>query len=142
MALRRRAGDAQHHGRWAAVPLAGVVSQGVSIDTNTAGERIEIPSEQIEADDLLYRVGSSAPYDVGIRDNDLLIVERRRDGRAATAELVLAEIEERVFVGRWWAKHGRQALMDAGMETIVEDARLRVLGAVTVIVRPTSQLDI
>jgi len=119
--------------------VTGIVSQGAPI-ANVIGERVEVPAEKIEPNEFLYRVGSPAPHEVGLRTGDLLVVERRSDGHSATAELVIAIVEDLAFVGRWWGKYQRRALMDESLEPIAEDARLRVLGVINVVMRPWSQL--
>ena len=116
-----------------AVELTGIVSQGAPI-AKVIRDRIEVPADKIEAHELLYRVGSPAPTAVGLREGDLLIVERR-NGHCATAELVIAALGDLAFIGRWWGKHERRAVMNESLATIVEDARLRVLGVVNVVMR-------
>jgi hypothetical protein len=117
-----------------AVDLAGIVSQGAPI-TNAIRERIDVPADKIEPHELLYRVGSPAPHEVGLRTGDLLVIQQRDDGHSATAELVISTVENIVFIGRWWGKHQRRALFDESLEPIIEDSRLRVLGVVNVVMR-------
>jgi len=64
---------------------------------------------------------------------DLLVVEPR--SHAATGELVIATLENCAFIGRWWAKHGRRALLDGDFQAIAEAPELRVLGAITLVLR-------
>jgi hypothetical protein len=117
------------------VRLAGAVVHGAAIDTSVTGAFVAVPREKLDADDLVYRVARSDLREFGIERGDLLIVEPRPDGEAATAELVLVTLRERAFVGRWWTKQGRRALLDHALAPIVEDDALRVMGAITVIVR-------
>ena len=72
---------------------------------------------------------------LGLADRDLLIVERRPDGNAATGEFVITTLHERAFLGRWWAKHGDRMVLDNDFRSVVEGPVLQVLGAVTLIVR-------
>jgi hypothetical protein len=123
-------------GGMTAVTVTGVVSQGAPI-ANVIGERLEVPADKIEPHELLYKVGSPAPHEVGLRTGDLLIIEQRSDGHSATAELVIATVENLAFIGRWWGKYQRRALMDESLELIAEDARLHVLGVINVVMRPT-----
>ena len=116
------------------VDVTGVVSQGAVIAA-VIGERVDVPADKIETHELLYRVGSPAPTEVGLQKGDLLVVERRTDAHAATAELVIATVDNVVFVGRWWGKHRRLVVMDESLEPITEDPRLRVLGVVNVVMR-------
>ena len=117
------------------VGLAGAIVQGAAIDTSVAGALVAVPREKVDADDLVFRVAHSDLREFGIERGDLLIVEPRPDGRAATAELVLVTLHERAFIGRWWTKRSRRALLDHALAPITEDHDLRVIGAVTVIVR-------
>ncbi len=115
--------------------LAGAIVQGAPIDTSVTGAFVAVPREKLDADDLVFRVARSELREFGIERGDLLIVEPRPDGSAATAELVLATLRENTFVGRWWTKRGRRALLDHTLAPIAEDDALRVIGAVTVVVR-------
>ena len=117
------------------VPTTGVLSQGAPLDKSTLSEEADVPAEQIDAHEYVLRVKGTSLRTFGIEPADLLIIEPRPDGRAATGELVLGQLGERVFLGRWWMKQGRRVLMDAAIQPITEDAGLRVIGAVTVIVR-------
>lgn len=115
--------------------LAGAVTQGATIDTSVTGAFVRVPSGKLDAGDLVYRVARTDLREFGIERGDLLIVEPRPDGNAATAELVLAALHERVFVGHWWTKRGRRALFDHALLVIAEQDELQVLGAITVVVR-------
>jgi SOS-response transcriptional repressor LexA len=117
------------------VRLAGAVLPGAPIDTSVTGAFVVVPGEKLNADDLVFRVGNASLRALGIEHGDLLIVEPRPDGNAATAELVLVTLRERAYVGRWWTKRGRRALLDHALVPIAEDHDLRVIGAVTVVVR-------
>lgn len=119
----------------ATVPLAGNLTQGAAIDVSRLPEAADVPAEQIDAHEYVLRVKGPSLRAFGIEPADLLIIEPRPDGRAATGELVLAQLGERVLLGRWWTKQRRRVLMDAAIQPITDDADLRVIGAVTVIVR-------
>lgn len=120
------------------VSLAGDVSQGVVIDRRSAGEPVMLPQSTIDAGDLVFRARSDI-HAVGIDAGDLLIVEPRSRGHAATAELVIVTVDDRAFIGHWWNKRGRRALMDDELAPITDDAAMRILGAITLIVRTTPQ---
>lgn len=122
------------HEEMTTVRLAGAVSQGAAIDTRVA-TLVSVPRGKIDVDDVLYRVACGDLQKFGIEREDLLVVEPRPDGDAATGELVLASFGERIFVGRWWTKGGQRALLDHAFQPISEDAEVRVLGAVTVVLR-------
>jgi SOS-response transcriptional repressor LexA len=117
------------------VRLAGAIVQGAPIDTRVAGALVAVPREKLDADDLVYRVAGTGLCGHGIERSDLLIVEPRSDGNAATGELVVVTLEHRTFVGRWWTKHGRRVLLDHALQTIAEGSGLCVMGAVTVVIR-------
>lgn len=117
------------------VRLAGAIVQGAALDTGPAGQRVTVPREKIDRDDLVFRVACADLVAFGIEEGDLLIVEPRPEGDAATAELVLAMLDGRAYVGRWWRKQSRRALLNHGLVPIAEDPALWVTGAVTVVVR-------
>ena len=119
------------------VVLTGGVSQGAEIDASFAGEQVSIPADKIDEGDVVFRVAAANLRGFGIERDDLLVVETRPDGHAATAELVLVTIETKAFIGRWWTKHGRREILDDVLSLISDDPRLRVIGAITVVVRNT-----
>jgi SOS-response transcriptional repressor LexA len=119
----------------ATVALAGVLSQGAPIDASSLPEAADVPADQVDPHEYVLRVKGTGLRAFGIEPADLLVIEPRPEGRAATGELVLAQLGERVFVGRWWMKQGRRVLMDAVIQPITDAADLRVIGTLTVIVR-------
>lgn len=114
------------------VRVTGVVAQGSAI--RAAQETVTIPADRIETGELVFRVAGDL-LDLGLADRDLLIVEPRPDGNAATGEFVIATLHERAFLGRWWAKHGDRMILDNDFRAVVQAPELQVLGAVTLIVR-------
>ena len=119
------------------IVLAGGVSQGADIDARVAGEQVAIPADKIDEGDVVFRAAAANLRRFGIERDDILVVETRPDGHAATGELVLVTIETKAFIGRWWTKHGRRELLDDVLSLITDDERLRVIGAITVIMRTT-----
>jgi hypothetical protein len=117
--------------------LAGEISQGLPIDTGVAGEPLTIPADIIEEGEIVFRAARSDLQEFGIECGDLLVIEQRADGHASSAELVVARIGDRVFVGHWWGKHGRRAVMGDAYAVVAEDRGLQIVGAITAIVRPT-----
>jgi hypothetical protein len=115
--------------------LAGGVSQGAEIDVSVACEWVAIPADKIDEGDVVFRAAGWNLRGVGIEHDDILVVETRPDGHAATGELVLVTIETKAFIGRWWTKHGRRELLDEVLSLITDDPRLRLIGAVTVVMR-------
>lgn len=119
------------------IVLAGGISQGAEIDASFAGEQVSIPADKIDEGDVVFRAAAANLRGFGIERDDLLVVETRPDGHAATAELVVVTIGTKAFLGRWWTKHGRRELLDDRLSLITDDARLQVVGAITVVMRAT-----
>jgi hypothetical protein len=117
--------------------LAGEISQGLPINAGVAGELLTIPADIIEEGEIVFRAARSDLQEFGIERGDLLIVEQRADGHAASAELVIARIGDRMFVGHWWGKHGRRAVMGDASSVVAEERGLQVVGSITAIVRRT-----
>jgi SOS-response transcriptional repressor LexA len=123
---------------WHEVETSGEIRHGSPID-ETQKERVAIPKSLVDAGEIVFRARGDNMRDQGIEDGDLLIVELRPRGRAATGELVIGRIGRHVFVGRWWQKHGQKSLMSNGLSevTIGRSTRsLKVLAAINQIVRP------
>ena len=112
------------------VRVTGVVAQGSAIGASQ--ETVTIPADRIETGELVFRVAGDF---LGLADRDLLIVERRPGGNAATGEFVIATLHERAFLGRWWAKHGDRMVLDNDFHSVAQAPELQVLGAVTLVVR-------
>jgi hypothetical protein len=125
----------RHRQRDSGFQLAGEISQGLPIDESVAGEPLTIPADTIEEGEIVYRAARSDLEDFGIERGDFLVVERRPDGHAASAELVVAMIG-RAFVGHWWSKRGRHAVIGDASSVVAEERGLQVVGAITAIVRP------
>jgi len=116
------------------VQATGIFSQGAPL-TETS-ERTIIPADKISDGELVFRVAGDMP-DVGLADRDFLIVEPRANGDAATGEFVIATLGNDAFIGRFWKKHGARSLLDDAFHVITQGPALRVLGAVTLILRET-----
>jgi SOS-response transcriptional repressor LexA len=117
--------------------LAGEISQGLPIDAGAAGERVMIPPEFIEEKEVVFRAARWDLEEFGIECGDLLIVEQRPNGNAASGELVVAKIGDRMLVGHWWVKRGRRAVVGHSLSVVAEERGLQVIGAITAIVRMT-----
>jgi SOS-response transcriptional repressor LexA len=115
--------------------LAGEISQGLPIDEGAAGERLMIPADFIEEKEVVFRAARWDLEEFGVECGDLLIVEQRPDGHAASGELVVARIGDRVLVGHWWGKRGRRAVVGHSLSVVAEERGLQVIGAITAIVR-------
>jgi phage repressor protein C with HTH and peptisase S24 domain len=116
------------HGTVMVVILADI-GQGAIAQQN--GQRVELPTALVDPHDVLYRVIDGSLGPMGANPGDLLIVEPKET--ASTGELVLAEKRGKVYVGRYWAKHGRRDVVGDGDDVIVRAAK--IVGAVTLIVR-------
>ncbi|HXH90005.1 MAG TPA: hypothetical protein VNN25_00385 [Thermoanaerobaculia bacterium] len=116
------------------VPLAGDLSQGAAINKTSASERVLIPESAIDVDDIVFRAREDIPA-VFVQRGDLLIVERRKPDHAATGELVVVLIGDRSFIGHWWTKRGERALVNDGLDLVTEDKKMRIVGAITAILR-------
>jgi SOS-response transcriptional repressor LexA len=120
--------------RHVTVCVIGTLAQGMSIVASD--EQVTLPGDRIERSEVVYRVAGDLP-DVGLADRDLLVIEPR--AAAATGEFVLATLQERAFVGRWWTKRGARSLLDNEFRVIVQGPELTVFGAVTLIARDESR---
>jgi SOS-response transcriptional repressor LexA len=113
--------------RETSIVIFAEIENGKVIREN-AGEA-HLPSQLLEVHEQVFRYRGSLPS-FGIESGDLLVVEPRK--KAATGELVLARCGENAFIGRWWAKHGLRELQETRQSI---EGKLRIAGAVTVIVR-------
>lgn len=122
---------------WLEVTTAGEIRQGQPIDESKT-ERVALPRSLVEEGEIVFRARGTEMRDQNIDDGDLLVVEIRPRGRAATGELVIGRIGQTVYVGRWWQKHGQKALMTNGLSevTVGRSTRsLKVVAAINQIVR-------
>lgn len=137
-AQRQGNGGTVHEGpEWSEITTAGELRHGEPIDESKK-ETLSVPKSLIDADEIVFRARGDSMHDQGIADGDLLVVELRPRGRASTGELVIGRIGRQVFVGRWWQKHGRKALMSNGLTevTVGRSARsLKVVAAINQIIR-------
>jgi transcriptional regulator with XRE-family HTH domain len=119
------------------IKTAGEIRQAQPIDESKI-ETVTLPKSLVEEDEIVFRARGDAMRDHNIEDGDLLVVERRPRGRAATGELVIGKIGQVVFVGRWWQKRGQKALMTNGLSevTVGRSTRsLKVVAAINQILR-------
>lgn len=122
---------------WLEITTAGEIRHGEPVD-ESARETLFLPRTIIEQGEIVFRARGDNMVDQGIHDGDLLVVENRPRGRAATGELVIGKIGRNVYVGRWWQKNGMKALMSNGLAelTIGRSTRsLKVVAAINQIVR-------
>ncbi len=122
---------------WLEVTTAGEIRQGQAVDESKR-EKVTMPKSLVEEGEIVFRARGDGMRDQNIEDGDLLVVELRPRGRAATGELVIGKIGNVVYVGRWWQKHGQKALMTNGLSevTVGRSTRsLKVVAAINQIVR-------
>lgn len=120
------------------VKVAAEIRQGEPV-VELKGETAAIPVSLIEKGEIVFRARGDRLRHEGIEDGDLLVVQLRRNGRAASGELVIGKIGENVYVGRWWQKNGSKALMSDGPSVVTTGASkgtLKVVAAINAIVRP------
>ena len=117
---------------WLEVKTAGELRQGQPIDESKK-ETVYVPKSLVEEGEIVFRARGKELIDQGIADGDLLVVQLRQRGRAATGELVIGKIGDNCYVGRWWEKHGRKALMSDGLAEVTVGKSKRVLKVVAVI---------
>jgi transcriptional regulator with XRE-family HTH domain len=131
-ASNRSAAAVHERAQWLEVKTSGELRQGKPIDESKA-ESVSLPSSLIEKDEIVLRARGNDLREHGIQDGDLLVVQLRQKGRAATGELAIGKIGNDCYVGRWWEKHGRKALMSDGMAEVTVGKSKRVLKVVAVI---------
>jgi len=121
------------------VPIAGEIRQGEAV-TELSGESAPVPVSAVEKGEIVFRARGDEMHDQGIEDGDLLIVELRPTGRAASGELVIGKVGDLLYIGRWWQKHGQKAIMTDGPAEVTTGGTskraLKVLAAINAIVRP------
>lgn len=116
---------------------AGEIRHGQAVD-ETRREKVSVPRSIVDDGEVLFRTRGDLLRDHGIADGDLIVVEPRPGGRAATGELVIGRIGEQLFIGRWWQKQGRRALLPEGLPEVTAadtSQALNVVGAINQIVR-------
>jgi transcriptional regulator with XRE-family HTH domain len=117
---------------WLEVKTKGELQQGKPIDESKT-EKVHVPKSLMDEGEIVFRARGENLRDQGIEDGDLLVVQLRQRGRAATGELAIGKIGDNCYVGRWWEKHGRKALMSDGLSEVTVGKSKRVLKVVAVI---------
>jgi transcriptional regulator with XRE-family HTH domain len=139
--LRRRrgaAGAVADSGGQPGIPIAGEIRQGEAV-VELSGETAPIPPALVEKGEVVFRARGDKLREQGIDDGDLIVVELRQTGRAASGELVIGKVGELLYVGRWWQKHGQKAIMTDGPSQLTTGGTskraLKVLAAINAVVR-------
>ena len=135
---RRASAIADSDASVAQMVISAELKQGTPVRELTEGEIVAIPAPLIEKGEMVFRARGEELRAVGIEDGDLLVIELRTKGRAATGELVLGKVGDDVYVGRWWQKHGEKRLMtDSRSEFAVASKRgFKVVAVINQIIRP------
>jgi transcriptional regulator with XRE-family HTH domain len=137
--IRRRKEGVADESRATTVAVIGEIRQGEAV-VELTGETAQLPLSLLEEGEVVFRARGDKMADQGINDGDLLVVELRQSGRAATGELVVGKVGETLYVGRWWQKHGRKAILTHGPAEVTTGGpakrSLKVLAAINAIVRP------
>ena len=119
------------------VKVSAEIRQGEPV-VELKGDTAAIPASLIEKGEIVFRARGEKLRHEGIEDGDLLVVQLRPTGRAASGELVIGKIGEDVYVGRWWQKNGSKALMTDGPTVVTAGTKgnLKVVAVINAIVRP------
>src|SRR5436190_380344 len=112
------------------VRIVGDVAQGAPLQSSK--ETVMLPAAILEAHEEVYRVADSSLAGSDLFAGDLLIVAPKK--KAETGELVLARLDAQLFVGRWWAKHGRRDLLGADGQTVIA-CGATIIGSINLVVR-------
>lgn len=119
---------------WMEVKTAGEVRQGEPVNEKLT-EMVLVPTPLIEKGEIVFRARGNKFEDLSIEDGDLLVVQLRQKGRAATGELAVGKVGNNVFVGRWWQKHGRKSLMSDSLVEITSAKTLKVVAVINAVIR-------
>jgi transcriptional regulator with XRE-family HTH domain len=136
---RRRTGSAIADKSEARVPVVGEIRQGEAV-VELSGQSVALPSSLTSPGEKVFRARGDKLRSVGIEDGDLLIVELRPTGRAASGELVIVKTGELLYVGHWWQKRGSKSIMTDGLAEVTtggstSKSALKVMAAINAIVR-------
>ncbi|HVT43895.1 MAG TPA: helix-turn-helix domain-containing protein [Thermoanaerobaculia bacterium] len=125
------------------VPLFAELSPGRPLRYSDGLIRASIPARAIDSGETVIRFRGNELEPEGIAEGDLLVVELRPDGNAATGELVVIVVSGEALVGRWWNKRGsieiRAPRSATPLRSIASGEPHLILGAVTEIVRGKSR---
>ncbi|HYM62190.1 MAG TPA: hypothetical protein VEZ11_15010, partial [Thermoanaerobaculia bacterium] len=58
----------------------------------------------------------------------------RRGGKATTGELVIGTSGDRLYIGRWFQKQGKRAIVSDGLAEVASH-HVKVLAAITLVIR-------
>lgn len=112
------------------MPIAGVFRQGQPLTPSE--DEIELPAETVEDDELVYLIADRSLSGFDIEADDLVVAEFR--SKAHTGELVLVQLGEALFIGRWWAKHRKRDVTGPNGQTVIARGA-EVLAVINLIIR-------
>lgn len=116
------------------VKTAGEIRQGAALDDKQTVTLL-LPAAMIEKEEIVFRARGPGFEEVGIHDRDLLVVQLRPNGRAATGELAIGKVGPALYIGRWWQKHGRKALVTDAVKEITSAKTLKIVAVINAIIR-------
>ena len=119
---------------WVEVNTAGELRQGEPVNEKQI-ETVLVPSAMIDKGEIVFRARGNAFGDLGIEDGDLLVVQLRQKGRASTGELAVGKVGPTVYIGRWWQKHGRKALMTEAFDEVTSAKTLKIVAVINAVIR-------
>lgn len=120
----------------AQIAVAAEVRQGMPPKELRGDDLVTLPATMVDKGEIVFRARGTNMREVGIEDGDLLIIELRPRGRAATGELVIGRVGEDVYIGRWWQKHGKKSLMTDTRAEIAISGKLKIVAVINQIIRP------
>lgn len=121
------------------IPLSGIISAGQPLESSATEEPISVPAEMLRdrAGSYALKVQGDSMMDEGIRDGDLVIVERRPQAR--DGETVVALIDgHRATLKRFFRSGGKVRLQPANPRVepiLLHASRLQVQGVVIGVIR-------
>lgn len=121
------------------MPLLAEIAPGGSLTYMEKLELVAVESMRVDDGEALIRIRGKKAAREGLSEGDILVVEFRPAGNAATGEVVIALADEEAVIGRWWNKRGRRALRGLRTDRVVREIRrgepVMIVASVTDIVR-------
>jgi len=129
--------EAEEVHRAAALPLVGSVSAGKPLLSEELDGTVEVPEAMLRrGEHFALRVRGDSMIEDGIRDGDLLVVQRRED--AEVGQTVVALVDGEATVKRYYRRGDKVELRPANEEftpVIAESSSVHLEGVVVGLVR-------
>lgn len=130
--------EAEEGPRALSIPLLGSVVAGRPIESEEIpDETIEVPESMLRrGEHFALRVSGESMIDDGIRDGDVLVVQRRAD--AETGQTVVAVVDGEATVKRFYRQGGKIELRPANEKfspIVADPSNVQVRGVVVGLVR-------